>query len=520
MMNFTPPKQIQLRDYQAEAIDALRDGIRQGMRQQVLVAPTGAGKTVIAASLLREADRKGSYSLFLVDRVSLVDQTSATLDDYGIHHGVIQSTHPRWEPSANVQVCSVQTLAKRSLPRTPNVAIWDECHIRFAAIRKYLDTLPDCVKIGLTATPFTKGMGNDWNRAVNVRTTRSLIDTGHLVEPTIYVAKAPDDDKLERNKFGEFSDSSAGAAGIEIVGDVVSEWQAKTQDHFGGPVKTIVFTPTVEHGREICAAFAQIGYNFQQISYMDKDDDERRAKITEFRKPDSEIHGLVSCGVLTRGFDVPDVQCGISCKPYRKSLSSHLQEIGRVMRPHGEGKRALWLDHSGNIERFAVDMFDVWEHGAGELDKAELQDSKAREKPKNEYEKVVCPECSGALRGNTCMACGWERPARSGIVAVEGELKAFDLSKMAMQPRAGLRAECLAEPRKVWEAALSFTMERATKGEDAARKWAYGVFRGIYPGSKLPFGWYDMPIPGGAYPDAYALIEREIKRFRKRGRGA
>ena len=72
MLNFRPPKTLQLRDYQAEAIEALREGVRRGMRRQVLVAPTGAGKTVIASHLLNEASRKGSYALFLVDRVALV----------------------------------------------------------------------------------------------------------------------------------------------------------------------------------------------------------------------------------------------------------------------------------------------------------------------------------------------------------------------------------------------------------------------------------------------------------------
>lgn len=517
---FTAPrfKEIRLRDYQSEAIEELRDGIRQGLKRQVLVAPTGAGKTICATHLLNEADRKGSYALFMVDRVSLVDQTSATLDEYGVPHGVVQSDHPRWEPRANVQVCSIQTLARRRLPRVPNLVVWDEAHIRFKKIRDYLETLPDCVKIGLTATPFTKGMGNDWDRAVNVRTTRELIDGGHLVEPTIYVAKSPDDSAYERNKFGEFNDTSAARAGIEIVGDVASEWVSKTSEHFGGPVKTIVFAATVEHGRELCAAFRARGFNFQQISYLDKDDDERRAKIEEFRKPDSAIHGLVSCGVLTRGFDVPDVQCGISCRPYRKSLSSHIQEIGRVMRPHGDDKKALWLCHSGNIERFSVDMFDVWENGAGELSHASKHDSKPRERKPSEREKVVCPECSGALRGNVCMACGWERPARSGIVNVDGELTAFSLGELSMQPRPGLRADCLKDPRRVWEAALCYTFERCRKGDRAARKWAYGIFGGIYPNSKLPFGWFDIPRPPGSHPDAYALVEREVKRFRKQRR--
>lgn len=514
---FDAPKhdELILRDYQVDAIEALRQGIRDGMRRQVLVAPTGAGKTVIASHLLREADRKGSYALFLVDRVSLVDQTSATLDRYGIEHGVVQASHPRWEPRSNVQVCSIQTLARRSLPRTPDLICYDECHVRFGATMNFMESLPNCVRVGLTATPFTKGMGADWDRAVNVRTTRSLIDGGHLVLPKIYVAKSPDDAELGLNSYGEFSDSSATAAGIQIVGDVVQEWVGKTTEHFGGPVKTIVFAATVEHGRELCAAFSAAGFNFQQISYMDKNDNERREKIEEFRRPDSVIDGLVSCGVLTRGFDVPDVRCGISCRPYRKSLSSHMQEIGRVMRPHGEGKTAIWLDHSGNIERFGLDMFDVWENGAGELDHAATMDSKPRERNQQEREKIVCPECSGALLGNTCLSCGWEKPARSGIVNVDGEMREYRPDAVQMEWRDGLRAECLKDPRKVWEAALCVTSERTRKGEDHARRWAYGVFRGIYPSAKLPFGWFDMQITRTVDQNAYALIEREIARFRK-----
>lgn len=511
-------REIVLRDYQAQAIEDLREGVRRGLRRQVLVAPTGAGKTICASHLLHEADRKGSYSLFMVDRVSLVDQTSAILESYGIQHGVVQADHPRWEPRLNVQVCSIQTLARRSLPRTPDLVVWDEAHIRAAAIKKYLDSLPECVKIGLTATPFTKGMGNDWDRSVNVRTTRSLIEDGHLIEPTIYVARSPDDDSMERNSFGEFTDRSAEAAGIKIVGDVVAEWVKKTREHFGGPVKTIVFAATVDHGRELCDAFAAEGYNFQQISYRDRDDDERRAKIAEFRRPDSLIDGLVSCGVLTRGFDVTDVQCGISCRPYRKSLSSHIQEIGRVMRPHGEDKRALWLCHSGNIERFALDMFDVWDNGAGDLDHSTTRDSKARERTPTEREKVVCPECSGALRGIVCLACGWERPARSDVLEVAGELHEFSQAA-AIEARDGLRAACLKDPRSVWDAALVYCKDRSRRDDSSARRWAYGVWRGIYPTAKLPFGWFDA-AQRPPREDALALVDREVKRFRKQKRRA
>lgn len=347
MLNFAPTKEISLRPYQADAIENLRNGIRAGKRRLLLVAGTGAGKTLTSAHLLQEADRKGSYALFIVDRVALVDQTSAVFDEYGIQHGIVQGINSRWTPRENVQVCSAQTLARRSLPRDPALIVVDEAHCFYKATLDFMARYPNAVKIGLTATPFTKGMGEHWDDVVNVIPTRQLINDGFLIEPKIYIAKSPDDADLGLNSYGEFSDASSTTAGIQIVGDVVQEWVAKTTEHFGGPVKTIVFSPTVEHGRELCAAFSAAGFNFQQISYLDRDDAERAEKIAEFRRDDSVIHGLVSCGVLTKGFDVPDVRCGISCKPYRKSLSSHMQEIGRIMRTCEGKDKAIWLDHSG-----------------------------------------------------------------------------------------------------------------------------------------------------------------------------
>lgn len=516
MLTLREPREIRLRDYQAAAIDALRRNIGARIRRLILCAGTGAGKTLTAAAMIREASRKGSYSLFIVDRVNLVDQTSAVFDEYGISHGVVQGDHPRWAPHEHVQVCSAQTLARRRLPRAPDLIVVDEAHCSYKATLELMARYPDAVKIGLTATPFTRGMADHWDGMVNVIPTRQLIDGGHLIAPKMFVARSPDDSEYGRNSFGEFSEEGASSAGIKIVGDVVSEWITKTQEHFGGPVKTLVFSPTVKHGAELCAAFNAAGYNFQQISYLDRDDESRAQKIAEFRRPDSAIHGLISCGVLTRGFDVPDVRCGISCKPYRKSLSGHMQEIGRIMRPiPGEVKTAIWLCHSGNLERFAVEMFDVWENGAGELLAAQKLDAKARERDEKTREAVVCQECSGAMRGSTCLACGWEKPARSGIHAVEGALHEFDLATAGAQPRAGLHADCLNKPRVVWDAALHYCQASTSKGEDHARRWAYGVYRGIYPASKLPPGWYGVKIPSAADESALALIGREIKRFRK-----
>ena len=93
-----------LRDYQRDCIEQLRDGVRTGNRSQVLVAPTGGGKTVMASFLLSEAAVKKSVAWFVCDRVALVDQTSTTLDRYGVQHGVIQADHWRNRPYEYVQV--------------------------------------------------------------------------------------------------------------------------------------------------------------------------------------------------------------------------------------------------------------------------------------------------------------------------------------------------------------------------------------------------------------------------------
>lgn len=522
-VGLSEPEALTLWQDQEIVVGRLRERIKGGARRLILCAGTGFGKTACASWLLRSAGQKGRYAVFIADRVTLVDQASATLDRYGIRHGVVQGIHPRYDPREHVQVASAQTLARRSLPREPALIVVDEAHVQYRSTLDFMNAHPDAVVVGLTATPFTKGMAEHWHDVVAAPPTAELVSNGRLIEPIIYEGRAPERGDLRLNNRGDFTDESAGEAGIRIVGDVVAEWEAKTAKHFGGPVKTIVFAATVEHGRELCGAFAEAGYRFEQISYRDRDDDERRAKIAEFRAdggldvPPGGIVGLISCGVLTRGFDVPGVRCGVSCRPYRKSLSSHMQEIGRVMRVAPGKGRPIWLDHSGNVGRLQAECFDVWDHGPGPLDKSSQRDSKPREeRPETEKVAATCPACSAVLRGPECSACGWHRPARSGIHAVAGVMHEVSRDGLAAAgARPGLRAEVVADPRAVWDACLAHTLASA-RDEDRARKWAYALFKGIYPNGKLVRGWFDMKPPiMGIRPDALSLIEREVRRHRK-----
>jgi hypothetical protein len=116
-----------------------------------------------------------------------------------------------------------------------------------------------------------------------------------------------------------------------------------------------------------------------------------------------------------------------------------------------------------------------------------------------------------------CQSCGWERPERGEIQIVQGELIDVEVStKEAFQPRHGLRAECLNNPRSIWNAALAYCFSTGSRGPERSRKWAYAVWAGIYPGCKLPYGLFDMRCDSGRVkPEEYSLIDREVRRFRK-----
>ncbi|PSJ64487.1 DEAD/DEAH box helicase [Kumtagia ephedrae] len=512
-------KPIQLRDYQIESVEKLRDGIRRGLRRQILVAPTAFGKTECAAFIIQQSQVKGATAWFIVDRITLLDQTSERFAGYGIDHGIIQADHWLTDPRKPVQICSAQTVINRQGLPFPDLIVIDEAHCEFRKIVEMVEAAGRSKVIGLTATPFTAGMAQHWDGVVNGATVNHLLNKGFLTPLKIKACVTPDM-KGARKKFtGEYDDDDAGQRGITIIGDVVQTWISQTAKFFGGPVKTIVFSPSVKHGEELCRQFADAGFNFQQISYLDASDKERRDKIEELRKPDSAIHGLVSCAVLTKGFDVPDVLCGISCRPYAKSFSSHIQELGRVMRIAPDKQFGLWLDHTGNCISFAEDTAWLFEHGVDSLSDAQKKDSETREPVERIKQKYFCGDCGLQMEGasDVCAGCGWQRPRRGEIKTVEGELVDVEVSILsAYQPRAGLRADCIKNPRAVWNAALCYCWEHSRKDPETIRKWAYAIWRAIYPNSKLPHGLWDIaPSYKIVAPDEISLIEREVRRNRQ-----
>ncbi len=410
---------LQLRQYQEEALALLREGFAKGKRAQILYAPTGAGKTEMAIELMRATKAKGNKAAMLLDRVVLCDQTSRRLERYKIDHGVMQAGHWRYRPYENIQVCSAQTLERRGSFPGLNLLIVDECHQTREQTIEFIKNNPDVRVIGLTASPFTKGLGKIYDHVVSPVTTKELVDQKMLVPLRVFIAKEIDMAGAKK-VAGEWSQQEASDRGMKITGDIVTEWVKKTHEIFNEPRKTIVFASGVDHGSHLAAKFQEQGYNFICVSYRD-DEEWKKQVIEDFSKPDTKITGLIATDILTKGFDVPDVMIGVSARPFSKSLSSHIQQMGRVMRGH-EGKEfAIWLDHSGNYLRFREDWEEVYEQGVDKLDEGK---EKAKKEPtQKEKEAAKCPVCAAFWpSGDTCLNCGHVRERKNKVIAVEGEM--------------------------------------------------------------------------------------------------
>jgi superfamily II DNA or RNA helicase len=336
----------------------------------------------------------------------------------------MQAGHWRFRPYENIQVCSAQTLEKRGDFPGLNLLIVDECHQTRKQTVEFIKNNPEIRVIGLTATPFTKGLGKIYDNVVSTVTTKNLVDDNVLVPLRVFISKEIDMEGAKK-VAGEWSQQEATTRGIKISGDIVAEWEKKTFEIFGSPRKTIVFCSGVSHGVDLSQRFAKEGYNFICVSYRD-DDQFKKDVIEDFAKPDTKIHGLIATDILTKGFDVPDVMIGVSARPFSKSLSSHIQQMGRVMRgnpDNPEGKQfALWLDHSGNYLRFQEEWDAVFAGGVHELDDGAEKSKK--EKSKKEKEASKCPVCEALWPkgSDTCNHCGHVRESKNKIVAVAAEM--------------------------------------------------------------------------------------------------
>ncbi len=462
----------ELRPHQAKAMDLLRRSLGSGKRRPMIQAPTGFGKTLLGASIVDGALAKGNKVTFCVPALSLIDQTVQAFWDEGIRDvGVIQASHELTNAERAVQIASVQTLERRVFPET-NVIVIDEAHRWFKVYERWMnDPLFENVPfVGLSATPWTKGLGKFFDDLLIASTTKDLIDAGYLSDFQVYGPSTPDLSGV-RTLAGDWHEGDLGTAmdKPKLVADVVSTWCRLGEDR-----PTLVFAVNRAHAKHLRDEFEASGVS---AGYIDAytDADERDSIRRSFHS--GEIKVVCNVGCLTTGVDW-DVRCIVLARP-TKSEMLFVQMVGRGLRT-AEGKQdCLILDHSDTHQRLGFVTEILHEN----LDDGRPKtSSNSKNVEKKEKLPTVCPSCSfmKPVGMHACPSCGFLPEKKSDVEAEEGELVAM---------KGGKKQKYTAEDKTRWYSELLGYCHEKGK----SRGYADGKFKdkfGHWPATK----WGISPV--------------------------
>ena len=435
------------------------------------MAPTGSGKTFLGLRAIHEALQRGKRAVFVCDRRTLIEQTSAVADSYGMTaHSVLMADHWRYDRGSRFQIASAQTLARRRWPDADLIVI-DEAHVQMGVWVDHVKTTQAHV-IGLSATPFSDGLGRIFTNLVCASSMHALTESGVLV-PMRVMSCTRVDMRGAATAGGEWTDQAAAQRGMEIIGDVVAEWR-----RYAGNRKTIVFGATIAHCEEMARQFNNAGVMAACFT-SDTKEHEREQLLTEYRKPDSALRVLLSVNALAKGFDVPDVECVCDVRPLRKSLSEAIQMWGRGLRssPKTGKTDCLLLDFSGNIIRMADDYSEIYYNGLDALDNGEKLDKTIRRDDEDEPKGKPCPSCGFQPMGKRCVACGYEAVKASLVEHEHGEMR---------EVRIG-RTKYADDKRHLWEQAVSYARGYSAPEKQQGR--AANIYRDI-TGEWPMRGWH------------------------------
>ena len=383
---------LQLRPYQAEAVEALRAAMRRH-RRACFQLPTGGGKTIVFGRIAAGVTARGRRALILVHRRELIRQTVDKLALFGVEPGVIAAGWPA-DPERQIQVASVQTLARR-LDQAPaaDLVIVDEAHHAVAGTwAAVIERYPGAFQLGVTATPERldgKGLGGCFGELVCGPAVRELTEAGYLAEARILTAPPPDLSGVKR-VAGDFA--TGALAEVMSAGGLIGDAVEHYAEHARGRA-AIAFCVTVAHAEMVAARFRDAGYRAASVD-----------GTMPARERDAIIQGLASgalevvtsCALISEGLDIPDVGAAILLRP-TQSLALYLQQVGRALRPKPDGSEAVILDHAGNAIRHGHPTeLRLWSL-AGQQARERAEAAEQREREKNEREQRELEEVNGRL---------------------------------------------------------------------------------------------------------------------------
>ena len=458
-----------LHAHQTAAIERLRQSLRTGGRRPMLQMPTGSGKTEVASAIIDSALSKGHRAIFAVPCISLVDQTYTRFWDAGIRDlGVMQADHHETRASARVQVVSTQTLARRHIPPA-GVVLVDEAHKRSTFLEQWMAS-PEWAHvpfIGLSATPWTRGLGRHFDDLIKPTSIGELIEGGFLCTFRVLAPSHPDLSGVT-TVAGDYHEGqlSERMRKPQLVADAIDTWRAK-----GDGRPTLVFGVDRAHAQMLQANFLSAGI---PAGYIDAHTPRtERTKLCEQLKA-GVLKVIVNVACMIEGVDLPQVSCISMCRP-TKSDMLYTQVIGRGLRMTSGKRDLLVLDHSDNTLRLGMVTEIEEEH-------VELDDgTRKAPKPRKREERLPkeCGAC-GTVKPvgvHACPGCGFAPKRQNTVKHGEGELVEVTRGKPRATP---------AEKQRWFSMLRCIQFERKCKDGWTAHKYRekFGVWpRGL---SELP----------------------------------
>jgi superfamily II DNA or RNA helicase len=437
-----------LRPQQVALMAELDAAIAEGHTAILVQAPTGFGKSVLMAAAAARAIEAGQHALCLAHRRELVQQLHRKLFDAGLDAGVIAAGFPS-RPSERAQVASVQTFSARiirsSLLELPpaDLLLIDEAHHAIAPTwAKISERYPDAIQIGWSATPCRsdgRGLGSRFTKMVCGPSYAELINAGHLVPTKVYAPSRPDLSGV-RISHGDYNEAQLAERMDQpkLVGDIIEHWHRLAEGR-----RTVVFATSVAHAVHLCGEFGRAGV---AAAYIDGSTPTPERDATLAKLAAGSLDVVCNCGVLTEGWDQPEVACIVMARP-TKSLVLYRQIIGRGLRPAPGKDHCLILDHAGaTFEHGLIEEPTAWTLAP---DQRAQRQRKADRDTGRAPRLTECPECTAVRwEGRPCSACGWRpRPKPAPVEVADGELGHVDRDRTVwlQTPTASDRARFHAE---------------------------------------------------------------------------
>jgi superfamily II DNA or RNA helicase len=327
---------LPLRDYQAQALDAIGRALNRGVKRQLVVLPTGSGKTVVFAHL---AAKRAGRVLVLAHRDEMISQAAGKLAliSGSLDIGIVKAQMD--ETDARVVVASVQTLAVpgrlERLGRFGTVIV-DEAHHAVARIYMEIMTGLGCfadngpLTVGFTATAGRSdriGLGAAWQEITYQRGIVQMIAEGYLCDVRAMEIGSDVDLGRVSVRAGDFSDASLGA---ELERSEALDAAAKAYKQYAPERRGVAFTPTIATAHALADKLRLTGIPAEAVDGKMHIDD-RRGVLRRLHSGATQV--VTNCAVLTEGWDEPAVSCALMCRP-TKSAPLFVQMAGRILRPY------------------------------------------------------------------------------------------------------------------------------------------------------------------------------------------